>query len=484
MVKIIKQEAGVLTEKDLCSVQIQSVHTLVGDKGERGIDGLNGIDGRDGIDGKDGRDGRDGIDGKDGITFVPKFDEKTGILSFENNGGLKNPKPIKLVSKQEQERLKSWGFNLGKGGGGGASYQADWNQTDVHAPDYIKNKPEGGASSFDQLSGSPYDNQLLANALNSKANDTALQQTNQNLDALTGDVENLAGEVDSKQPIISDLEEIRVNAQTGAGLAPQVEVNTQRIEDLTTSRIPDVIYRGTPKITGGQISNFSTDNYLLFPFEDISRGLPFDIYFSFTTSNDVVTQQNIIDSKFGIALAISNSKGVMALSSNGTSWDIGSITGTNTILPNTTYYVKYSWTGTEYNASLSTNDTEYIPDMVLSSNLSPYKTTIYIGGCNQQETSHTPHPFTGIINFTKSKVVVNNITVWEGMADVGLASRANVSLNNIDAVGQAKFDAKANKSDLDQYKVKVVQQNGVDLIPDSTGKVNVVATVINIIEDD
>lgn len=219
----------------------------------------------------------------------------------------------------------------------------------------------------------------------------------------------------------------------------QVNVNTQRIEDLTTSRIPDVIYRGTPQITGGQVSNFSTTNYLLFPFEDISRGLPFDIYFSFTTSSDVTTQQNVIDSKFGIALAIKDNKGIMALSSNGTSWNIGSVIGTNTLYPNTTYYVKYSWTGTEYNASLSTNDTEYIPDMVLASNLSPYKTTIYIGGGNQNEMSHTPFPFKGIINFSKSRVDVNGITVWEGMADVGIASRANVSLTNLDEVGENRF---------------------------------------------
>lgn len=219
----------------------------------------------------------------------------------------------------------------------------------------------------------------------------------------------------------------------------EVDTNTQRIEELTTARFPNVVIIGTPHIEGGQVSNYSDSSYLQFPFVDISRGQPFDIYFSFTTSNDVTTQQNILDSYFGIALAIQNGKGIMALSSNGTNWDIGTSTGTNTLLPNTTYYVKYSWTGSAYSAALSTNDETYVPDMNLTSSLSPHKTTIFIGGSPNLFGTATAHPFKGTINFNKSKVVVNDITVWEGMADVGLASRANVSLSNLDELGEKRF---------------------------------------------
>lgn len=226
------------------------------------------------------------------------------------------------------------------------------------------------------------------------------------------------------------------------GLTVRVETLEQRVEDLTVSKFPNAIIIGTPQIEGGQVSGFSDTDYMQFPFVDISRGLPFDIYFSFTTTNDITTQQNLLDSHYGIAVAIQNGKGVIALSSNGTSWDIGTATGTNTLLPNTTYYVKISWTGTEYNASLSLNETEYAPDMVLTSNKSPYKTTIFIGGGPNLFGPDSTHPFKGTINFNKSKVVVNSIIVWEGMADVGLASRANVSLNNLDNLGEARFNAK------------------------------------------
>ena len=223
------------------------------------------------------------------------------------------------------------------------------------------------------------------------------------------------------------------------GLTTRVSTLEERVEDLTTSKFPNVVIVGTPHIEGGQVSSFSDTNYLQFPFVDISRGLPFDIYFSFTTGSDVTTQQNILDSYFGIALAIQNSKGVMALSSNGTSWDIGNVTGTNTILPNTTYYVKCGWTGTQYNASLSTNDTTYIPDIVLNSTLTTNKTTIFICGSPDLFGADTAHPFKGTINFNKSRVDVQGTTVWEGMADIGLASRANVSLNNLDEVGEKRF---------------------------------------------
>lgn len=249
-----------------------------------------------------------------------------------------------------------------------------------------------------------------------------------------GSIDNL-----TREQIISLIGYEPASYTSVEGLTTRVATLEERVEDLTNAKFPNVVIIGTPHIEGGQVSNFSNTDYLQFPFVDISRGLPFDIYFSFTTGSDVTTQQNILDSYFGIALAIQNSKGVMALSSNSTSWDIGNVTGTNTILPNTTYYAKCSWTGTQYNTSLSTDNTTYVPDMVLNSTLTTNKTTIFIGGSPDLFGAGTAHPFKGTINFNKSRVDVQGTTVWEGMADVGLASRANVSLNNLDEVGEKRF---------------------------------------------
>lgn len=62
--------------------------------------------------------------------FWMEYNPKKGIIEFKNNNGLKNPKPIKVNEN------KTWGF-----GAGGVTAQPDWNQTDEHAVDYIKNKP-------------------------------------------------------------------------------------------------------------------------------------------------------------------------------------------------------------------------------------------------------------------------------------------------------------------------------------------------------
>lgn len=273
----------------------------------------------------------------------------------------------------------------------------------------------------------------------------------------------------SKQDVISDLETIRSDAATGAGLATQVATNTENIEKLTVAKFPNAVIVGTPHITGGQVSNFSDANYLQFPFVDISRGQPFDIYFSFTTAGDITTQQNILDAHFGIALAIMNGKGVMALSSNGTSWDIGTATGTNALEPNTTYYVKYSWTGSAYSAALSKNEEEYVPDMNLNSTLSPYKTTIFIGGSPNVFGAGSAHPFKGTINFNDARVVVDGKVVWQGMADVGLATRANVSLNNLDTVGEERF---TKKQDVTDNALATTSKTVVGAINELNGKVN------------
>lgn len=106
-----------------------------GKDGAPGPEGVPGRDGVDGRDGKDGKDGRDGVDGKDGISYWIEYDKKTNTLIFKNDGGKKNPDPIKLPPT-----AKGWGFAAGSGRGGG-QVQADWNQTDKNNPTYIKNKP-------------------------------------------------------------------------------------------------------------------------------------------------------------------------------------------------------------------------------------------------------------------------------------------------------------------------------------------------------
>lgn len=213
------------------------------------------------------------------------------------------------------------------------------------------------------------------------------------------------------------------------------------IKDIELFKFPNATIIGEPIIDHGQVSGFSESNYLQFPFIVDLHNQPFVIDFCFTTGNDVTTQQNILDSQFGLALAIANGRGLMAISHNGTSW-AGSVTGTMAIQPNTTYYARLSWNRINYQTQLSTDGTTYVADMNFGSTQSPYPRTVFIGGCSGSAIGHTAHPFGGTINLNYAYLTVAGNVIWQGMDDAGLSTRADVSLGNLDEFGQAKFDAK------------------------------------------
>ena len=263
------------------------------------------------------------------------------------------------------------------------------------------------------------------------------------------------GAVDSVNGMTGDvwLSGLNIAAQVGdeyKAVQYHLQDLSDEIDDLRLFKFPNAIIVGEPNIDHGQVSGFSADNYLQFPFIVDLHNRPFQIDFSFTTGNDVTTQQNILDSNFGLALAIANGHGLMAISHNGTSC-AGSVTGSLDIQPNTTYYARLSWNRMNYQTQLSTDGSSFTPDMNFGSTQSPFPRTMFIGGCKSEVTGHTPHPFGGTINLNKALLTVEGNVIWQGMDDAGLATRADVSLDNLDEAGQAKFDAKANSADLSAH---------------------------------
>lgn len=214
---------------------------------------------------------------------------------------------------------------------------------------------------------------------------------------------------------------------------------SQRIDAIESGKFPNAVIVGSPLIAGSNVSRFSGVDYMIFPFVVDVRGYSFSIDFCFRTGSDVTTQQNILDSRFGVALAIQNGRGIMAMSSNGTSWDIGMMTGSRVIEPNKVYYARIAWDGQVYTGALSEDGQTYATDMQFSSALGLYPTTIYIGGSPDLFGTGSTHPFGGGIDMSAAKLTVAGLEVWHGMDDPGLASRANVSLSNLDALGLEKF---------------------------------------------
>ena len=257
--------------------------------------------------------------------------------------------------------------------------------------------------------------------------------------ALKNDLEGYVG-VETYNKHITDQTAVD-EAQNSAieGIEGDITRIDSKIDDIELFKFPNATIIGEPTIQSGQVSNFSTDNYLQFPFVLDLHNQSFQIDFCFTTSTDVSGQQNILDSKFGIALAVKDGKGLMAISSNGTSWNIGSVTGSMNIEPNTTYYARLTWDGIQYKTFLSTDGTAYTQDMVLVGAQRPFPTNIYIGGCDLSVTGHEAHPFKGTINMNKAQLTVMGNVVWQGMDDAGLATRLATNLNNIDEVGKERI---------------------------------------------
>lgn len=211
------------------------------------------------------------------------------------------------------------------------------------------------------------------------------------------------------------------------------------IKDLELFKFPNTIIIGTQLVINhGQVSGFTANDYMKFPFVVDFKHLPFVIDMAFTTSNEVVAQQNIFDSKFGMAFAVKDRHFILAISTNGTNWNLGAITGNHIVQPNTTYYVKIAWDGSTYTMSYSLDSESYVLDGSVVSTNQPYPKTIIIG-VGDIDSTH-PEPFSGTINLNNARLTVGTEVVWSGMDAVGMQSRMDVSMSNIDEAGEEKFD--------------------------------------------
>lgn len=229
-----------------------------------------------------------------------------------------------------------------------------------------------------------------------------------------------------------------------------VDINNT-IDDIRLYKFPNATIVGNPTINNGQVSGFSSENYMKFPFLVDFKNKPFEIKMEFTTGSDVQNQQNIFDSDFGLAFAIRNGKFVMAVSTNGTSWDSGEMISASNVITNRTYVIKITWDGTTISMLSSVDGGSTFTNEVSKSLVSqPYPTQIYIG--IGENFASVMNYFKGIINLNRCELRIDDILVWQGMDDVGLSTRADVSLSNIDSDGDKKIKSVVTRNMLiDDY---------------------------------
>lgn len=219
----------------------------------------------------------------------------------------------------------------------------------------------------------------------------------------------------------------------------QNKVITQKINEIELYKTPNLTIVGNPTITQGQVSDFAHNKYLQFPFAlDLTDATSVSIVMDITTGDDVTTQQNILNSYYGLALAVISGHLVLGISSNGSSWDIANaVAGTFDVETETTYFLRLGWTGTDYVLEVSTDGGDtFTTDISVASTVIPNETQVYIGASNNLYGAGTAYPFGGSVNLNKWAITYNGQIFWEGMDDAGLATRANVDLSNLTEVGQ------------------------------------------------
>lgn len=253
----------------------------------------------------------------------------------------------------------------------------------------------------------------------------------------------VSGQINDISERVSTIEDDYVKHEEITDFVTNTSVYTNyaqksELDELKLFKFPNVTIIGEPTINNGQISDFSVNDYLEFPFLVNFRDRAFEINFDIKTGSNVTAQENILDSDFGLAFAVRNSRFVMAVSTNGTSWNLGEIIGSNVILPNTSYRVKISYDRLRYKIQYSIDGGQtYIEDAVkTAANQSPFPKQMYIGV--GEVNAAVKNVFTGIINLNYANLKINNELVWQGMDDVGLATRLAVDMSNIDPAGEQK----------------------------------------------
>ena len=300
-------------------------------------------------------------------------------------------------------------------------YLTEFTEEDPTVPDYVKSISEDNINSWNNKQ-----NELTKSDKDLLVKESLIDNENELSDEEKSKIESWLGLAEN---YLTYYNETPYQATGDYNPTPKKYVD-ERIAEVEMFKFPNATIIGTPTIQAGQVSDFTTSDYLEFPFLVDFRGRPFEINFAFTTGTNVTSQQNILDSDFGLAFAVRNSHLVMALSFNGTSWATEQV-GSLTLQPQTTYRIKITWNGLSYKVQYSTDGgNTYIDDITFGSNQAPYPKQMYIGVGKLAD-----NYFEGIINLNYANVKINGQLIWQGMDDVGLASRLATDLSNIDQAG-------------------------------------------------
>ena len=178
---------------------------------------------------------------------------------------------------------------------------------------------------------------------------------------------------------------------------------------------------GTPTIDNKikSVSDFSTRNAITLPEIFAPESNSWELCLKFTTGSDITTRQKLngsadsVDFNFPtVEITQSTCLFAVCLSSNGSSWDIASTNGTYQIQANTTYWIKFGFSGSEYYLEYSLDGETYTRDITVSNNFPIYQSGYLMGLGNDMWNSSSQAPFLGTIDLSETYININEERWW------------------------------------------------------------------------
>lgn len=292
---------------------------------------------------------------------------------------------------------------------------------------------------------------------------------------------NLLGEDDDSIRLLTYLL-VLIHQLKGTGLG--IEVVLQLLRRGAEPMVLSVI--GSPTLINREVSGFSANDYIYYRGLNLDSS-SFDLTFPIRTF-EYRTEQAIASIPGKLYLGI-NTNGYLVLSLSSKEhegeWDIANRALSNIPLnPNSTYYVKLSYDGFEYDLKVSTDNKKFTDYKVITNNASTgvHNGTLYLGV--DSNTTPISKPFEGYINLAPFAVDVQNvqITQWFETTPVGEENTfivkadldlALVSTNFFDNF--ATFCAKYVYPTLKAFDAKLKLTNNLTYIPYSKHRLTYVA---------
>lgn len=231
-----------------------------------------------------------------------------------------------------------------------------------------------------------------------------------------GDAENIA-QLASKQDILPyPTNNIPVSAVNGAVTDSQIISINHRIDTIEMSSRPNINVVGSPIFSQGNVSGFTANDYLVFP-SNVSVGTnTVEFYMGFTTGSDVTTKQNILDSAYGLAFAISNRYTITSISYDGNTF-VNARSSANSVSANTSYWLKlvFRKSGGNYftETYLGTSKANMTQrGSAIQTGVPLVAKPTYWGGANP--ITGVNNLFKGTINLNECSLEFNGREVWTG----------------------------------------------------------------------